>query len=901
MSGGVRDRIFGGVAKLGTSRPWRVLIVALVLLVALGVSSIGLDVSTSRTGLVSDDDPQQKRMNAFFERFGRPDVPLFVVSGGDAAARRTLVDRLQEKLESEPDLRGRVLGRIGPEDVASVALLAQPELLGAMRGALGRDADVSKLLESGVAGWLNALAERILAGLDGDDDDDGPAGSSEQEAEQAVAQLAQLGTLAAVLEDVLVGRDPLDRFAGQTSFGQRGVDDKGYLVTTDAEHHLVVVYAEFSSDEGRVLRPIIERFRELRDEALVGAPEGLEAHLTGLPALSVDELEIVQAGLISSSIAATLGIFGLCLALFRSFRQTVVALLPLLPGIVATLAAVHLLYGHLNLITSSFVAVLLGLGIDFSVHLVSRRNEEIRKGASEASAILLALQRTGPGIATGAIVTAAAFLTNATTEFTAYGELGIVTAIGLLAIMAITLVLIPPLLVVGRGSAQPKLPPEPPGIGVLLVLVRRAKLPLVVLGVLGAVAGAATLQRIDFNARYFDFLPQSTESAKGLAVLEYDELASPVFAAITAESVEEARTKAERLRALPNVAGVQTPSDLLPPLDDSKLAALRSGLSGSEPNFAKLAALELSGVQLAKASGAVASALEDVKFELKAAGQSTESVTSALTAFRSLTKTAAGLDEVGKARVAALHAGVVAIAEPAWRTASAVAARGHYTAQDLPPLFAERFVAEDGEGLAIYAVPAGSFWEVEVADAFAADVRSVDEDAVGLAMVHVEHGQMVLAGFRKAAIFAAGVIVVLLLIDFRSLRGALLALLPTALGWCWMMGLMPLLGLSFNVANIVALPLVLGIGITFGVHMVHRQREITEDKKVPEIDGIVRGTGGAIIVAASTTMVGFAGLIITDYGGMQSLGLTMVLGIATCLVATVLVLPAAMLLLGEAR
>ncbi len=112
-----------------------------------------------------------------------------------------------------------------------------------------------------------------------------------------------------------------------------------------------------------------------------------------------------------------------------------------MPGIVATLAAVAVIYHHLNLITSSFVAVLMGLGIDFSVHLVSRRNEEIRRGADEARALRLALQRTGPGIATGATITAAAFLTTATTEFTAYGELGIVTAIGLLAIMAIRIVL----------------------------------------------------------------------------------------------------------------------------------------------------------------------------------------------------------------------------------------------------------------------------------------------------------------------------------------------------------------------------------------------------------------------------------------------------------------------------
>jgi predicted RND superfamily exporter protein len=215
----------------------------------------------------------------------------------------------------------------------------------------------------------------------------------------------------------------------------------------------------------------------------------------------------------------------------------------------------------------------------------------------------------------------------------------------------------------------------------------------------------------------------------------------------------------------------------------------------------------------------------------------------------------------------------------------------------VPPLFAVRFVSRDGKSVALYAVPAGSFWETEVADRFSEDVRAVDPEASGLAMVHVAHGLIILQGFRRAALIAAAVIVVLLLVDFRSLRDSMLALLPTVLGWLWMLAAMSALSIEFNVANIVALPLVLGIGIAFGVHVMHRQRETDH----PRIDDVIRGTGGAIFVAATTTMVGFAALTLSDYGGMRSLGIVMVIGIGTCLLATIFVLPAVLLLLRRSE
>ena len=121
------------------------------------------------------------------------------------------------------------------------------------------------------------------------------------------------------------------------------------------------------------------------------------------------------------------------------------------------------------------------------------------------------------------------------------------------------------------------------------------------------------------------------------------------------------------------------------------------------------------------------------------------------------------------------------------------------------------------------------------------------------------------------------------------------------IGWLWMVGLMAAVGIPFNVANIVCLPLVLGIGTAFGVHLMHRAEESAKIHGIASLDDLLRGTGSAVIISALTTMVGFAALMLGKHGAMLSLGLSMVIGIATCLAASILVLPALLLLLKRAR
>jgi uncharacterized protein len=144
-------------------------------------------------------------------------------------------------------------------------------------------------------------------------------------------------------------------------------------------------------------------------------------------------------------------------------------------------------------------------------------------------------------------------------------------------------------------------------------------------------------------------------------------------------------------------------------------------------------------------------------------------------------------------------------------------------------------------------------------------------------------------------------VLMLLVLDFANLKKALFALVPVLIGMGWMVGIYAIVGLRLNVATIVVMPLVLGIGIDAGVHMMHRW-EINSrvNGGRARVDEIIHGTGGAVILSSLTTMVGFAGLLLGVHLGMVQLGAAMVIGIGCTLVASVVVLPALLILFNRA-
>ncbi len=216
------------------------------------------------------------------------------------------------------------------------------------------------------------------------------------------------------------------------------------------------------------------------------------------------------------------------------------------------------------------------------------------------------------------------------------------------------------------------------------------------------------------------------------------------------------------------------------------------------------------------------------------------------------------------------------------------------TMNDLPESFLTRFVSKNGKHLMkIYTDV--DIWNMEEMERFVNKVRSVDANATGTPLQTYEASKQMQQGYVTAAIYAFIAVFVLLFIDFRCLKETLLSLAPMLLGLLLTFGILGLLDIPLNPANMIVLPLILGVGIDYGVHVIHDFRLQKGRYRMSP------STAGSVLITGLTTMIGFGSLMIASHKGLQSLGRVLVIGITCCLFTSLIVLPAVLIVWSELR
>ena len=175
-------------------------------------------------------------------------------------------------------------------------------------------------------------------------------------------------------------------------------------------------------------------------------------------------------------------------------------------------------------------------------------------------------------------------------------------------------------------------------------------------------------------------------------------------------------------------------------------------------------------------------------------------------------------------------------------------------------------------------------------DRFVAAVRKVAPDAIGFPVIYLEAGDAVVKSFQQALVLAIIAVTILLLVLLRPKSDTLFVLLPLLLAGGLTGAASVVLGVPFNFANVIALPLLLGIGVDSGIHMVHRMRA------APPASGLIleTSTARAVLYSSLTTMCSFGNLAVSPHRGMASMGALLTVGIAFTLLCTLVVLPALM-------
>ncbi|HQC42233.1 MAG TPA: MMPL family transporter, partial [Verrucomicrobiota bacterium] len=642
----------------------------------------------------------------------------------------------------------------------------------------------------------------------------------------------------------------------------------------------------------------VSRLRYLVEDIkmLVG---GVNVGITGEPILEFDEMLQSQKDTTLSSIVSLI----LCLLIFcygyREWHRPVLATFCLLLGLIFTMGWTTLVIGRLNLLTITFLPMLIGLGIDFGVHLVSRFEEELGKGRDPSKAIHISLVNTGLGIFTGGIATAGAFLAMGLGKFQGVKEMGIISGGGLIICLVPMMTVLPVLLLKGARWRRKK--PTEKKVSRLRLEIDRLwlKIPktLFVLSLLVTVACII----FAFPRIYFDYNLLNMQSRDLPAVVLERRLIdaathSVIYGIVMADDSEEALRLQRQIEELPSVSHVQSAAQFME--DDGvseKLERIGRIKKIAEPlqilppelNRVDIARLDQ---QLVRLQGYVSFAIGEVKDnpDEKELLETLKKLADGIVDLR-LCFLRYDNDEVSRKLGYYQYSFFKDISET-FQSLRDQDNSGPLRPENLPKPLLNRFVSKNG----VYALeifPKKDVWQRDNQEEFVRELRSVCPDVTGPPVQLYEYTTLLKNSYVEAAWYSLGAILILLYLRFRNPTYVVLALIPVGVGMCWLVGCMVICSIPFNPANIMSVPMTVGVGISGGIQILNRYLE--EGKPM----ALANSTGKAVIISALTTIAGFGSLMLGRHQGIQSLGFVMGVGTLMCMIAALTILPALMILL----
>lgn len=837
-----------------------------------------LKFSTDRNDLVAGNKKYHQNFLRFKKEFSAQDELVAVVESEDLEKNRQFVERLGAKLDNATNLFTDVFYKGDLKMMGHKALLFLPEeTLAELRKTLQNYRPLIE--EFAQATNFQSLFHKI----------NGQFRNARREQNQENESLVE--AIPALTRIVRQATDSLNRPGTPPSPGitalfnsDQEADRQQYITFGNGRFYLVSArpVAETLTSEA------VERMRELVNETQFEVP-GVNVGLTGESVLEHDEMLQSQR----DSTVATIGsLIAVALIFVFGYRETgrpIKATICLIVGLGYTMGYTTLTIGHLNILTVTFLPILIGLAIDFGVHLITRYEEELRHGKSELEALEKAMVNTGLGIFTGCFTTAGAFFAMGLTDFKGIQEMGIITGGGMLICLVPMMTMLPVLLLRGRQNvidhqvtgeekrAQiEKLWLERPGwvlsITVALSLFSATQLPNV----------------------FFDYNLLNMQS-KGLPAVVFEKKLidgaskSVLFAAVVADSLEQAVALETKMTNLTTVTNVESMNQFLAVDQQAKLAQIRP--IKEDLQSVQFAAIDRRPVTLAELNQTLFYTesylgLGATLLEKEGETELARKLLELREAIRDLLyRLSTGNPELDTPKFTAFQTALFDDIRQTFEALKNQDASSPLRIADLPSALRNRFVGKTGKYL-LQVYPKEDVWQRDKQEAFVQQVRSVDPNVTGTPVQLLEYTTLLKDSYVKAAWYALAAIVVLVFIHFRNLGSVVLALIPVGLGTLWMAGFMGWFGIPFNPANIMTLPLVIGIGVTNGIHILNRFAE----EKNPSI--LAKSTGKAVLVSGLTTIAGFGSLIPAKHQGIASLGLVMSVGVATCMIAGLTFLPA---------
>jgi hopanoid biosynthesis associated RND transporter like protein HpnN len=836
---------------------WTIIVVASLLMFgSAAFDAARFSINTDVESLINQDLPWHKRQVELNEAFPQRAITV-IVHAPTTESAELATDLLADKLRQEPDFFYSATQPESGEYFEKNGLLYQ---------SLSDLRNTTERLTRG---------QPLLASLDSD-----PSLRGIMKALSFVADLAHSGTIQLdqlawplsmaenSLQDAITGR--------RVTFSWQELLEQHALPARRLRHFIEVApRLNFSA-----LQPGQAAAQAIRQAALdldLNGRFGASLQLTGRVPMNDDQFSVVRKSALRDTLAALGGVLLVLWLGLRSWKIIASVFFSLIVGLAVTAALGLLLVRSFNLISIAFFVLFVGLGVDFGIQLSVRYRTERHELDDFHAALRSAAGKAGAPLALAAAATAVGFFSFLPTSYVGLSELGLIAGCGMLVAFTCSITVLPAMLTVLRPPGEA----APMGFSRLAPLddvLQRHRIAVIAGTTLVVLAGSPLLAHLRF-----DFNPIDLQSPSSPSVVAYRELlSSPQTsgndAEILAPSIGEANRLAARLAQLPEVSRTVTLSSFVPDEQDEKIGILRKAaqsLSTALDPESRLppptdqqnvAAIQQAAEALARAAGSAQGPAAD----------RARSVSSLLTQL-------AAADRKSRTRLEA------ALARPLIYDLDLLReslSPKHVTLETLSPHLVRDWMLPDGRAR-LEIIPKGNSSSVETLRSFASAVLSAVPTASGPAISFYESGRTATKAFAEAGILALVAISILLALALRRVTDVLLTLIPLIVAATVTLEIAVLWGLALNFANIIALPLLLGVGVAFKIYYVMAWRAGKT--------GLLQSTlTRAVVFSAMTNAIAFGSMWASEYPGMSTMGKMMALALVCTMAAAVLFQPVLM-------
>lgn len=868
-----------------------------------------LNYQTSRDDLMNPNIECQRRWRAYLQEFGQDDDIVVVIQGNDQKQMIAMLEQIASRIRQHSDKFDRLFYKVDLRQLQNRALLYLPlEEIKSIAENLTSPKGLQPLLEIPFA-W-QGFSLRVLLG----------------EAHQRVHSITDkqlsnedrrfLKELLAItrsanrsLNNPKEYHNPWSAIPGLTAEGKgQGPDNDlmekpRYFFSDDQTLAFLLVRAVPGQESYLGAHAQVSLLRQILNEEQQSTTD-IQMGLTGLPVLEVDEMLASKAGTENASWMALIGVTLLYVIVFRTWRWPFYTVSTLVVGALLTLGWLTLTVGHLNLLSATFAVMIIGMG-DYGILWVARymqerdsaNLEEMPRRQRILEALRITTVKVGPSIVTASLTTGLAFFAVMLTDFQGMAELGWIAGCGVMLCAISCFTVLPALLLWMDAMPEsnrsrmvlaylPDLQPWP---------IRRSWRVLAI-GTIMTLGIGYFAFRINYDQNLLNLQARGLDSVHWEETLLERTSGASWHAVTYTDHREQAIKLHKKMEQLPEVSRVIEIASLIPGEPSlqrekaSYLQTIQQQLRNLPRRGQDIQPQPWLNVQTLpkKQIKSLQSACQTLMPSLRVQEDQMllQRLSETLNQFQSQLSTLT--DRQARDRLLLFDRLMVNDLSESLHQLRDVSKPGSITLDDLPAYLKERYLSPNGKWL-LRVFAKNSLWEEEPLTQFVHAVQQVDPQATGKPFTTREGLKTMKVSFQWAGLYALIAIVIVLSLDFRAWLPTIVTLIPLVSGALLALGVMTLLGWNLNPANMIALPLLVGVGVDNGVHVVH---DYLTCRKQGRPYRLSRATGKGILVAGLTTMLGFGALTFSPHRGLAGMGLLLTLGVGCCMAAALLLLPA---------